>query len=89
VDFVVDPSDSQVKIVGVRETYPVVLRGSDQGVNVEYFVWATAEPRSDWKQIAEPSAPHPPQNIEPDKKGRLTVLCSEMHRFRTVKEIVS
>jgi len=78
VDFRVLLEENKVKVVGVRKRYDVYLRGSVE----EYFVWATAEPSADWKEIVEPAAPHPPRSIRRDKDGRPLELCSELLRLR-------
>ena len=85
VDFFVEPLSDEVKVVGDRDRKKVFLRGSGRGINDdEYFVWATAEWRAEWGDVAQPSPPFPPQPASPagndEKTG--TVLFSEMHRLR-------
>src|SRR5262245_20869222 len=91
VDFFVEPTSDEVKIVGDRDRKKVFLRGSGRGINEdEYFVWATAEWREEWGDVAQPSPPFPPQPAAPagaagpgtkDEKAG-TLLFSEMHRLR-------
>ena len=84
VDFFVEPMNDEVKVVGDRRRKTVYLRGSGRGLNDdEYFVWATAEVKSEWGVVAELTPPFPPQEI-PRKygDGQPTILCSEMHRLR-------
>jgi len=82
VDFFVEPMTNEVKIVGKRQRRKVFLQGSGRGINEdEYFVWATATRRPEWKVVAKFSSPFPPQSIPSDGELPL-MLVSEMHRLQ-------
>ena len=82
VDFFIEPSTDDVKVVGDRTRKKVFLRGSGRGINPdEYFVWAVAKRKPSWVRLAGPSAPYPPGSSR-DPGGLPDLLYSEMHRIR-------
>ncbi|MDH3431033.1 MAG: hypothetical protein OEQ14_13600, partial [Gammaproteobacteria bacterium] len=77
IDFLVRSQENEVKVVGVRKPFETYLRGAVD----EYYVWATTERKKEWKNIVEPSAPHPPRHIARDKDDVPLELCSELLRL--------
>lgn len=77
IDFLVQAESNTVKVVGTRKPFKTYLRGAVE----EYFVWATADRKPEWKKLVEPTAPHPPRHIARDKDGEPLELCSELLRL--------